>query len=148
MMFRGQFQHSLDAKGRIAVPARFRDSLAEGGACVLTPAPFDRCLHLYPLANWQTVEEKIADLPSMDPSVVRFRRIYVSAACECELDKSGRLLVPGPLRERVGLEREGLWAGMGRHLELWSVGDWQQALHLEPEAEAEFRRAVLEQIKI
>jgi MraZ protein len=148
MMFRGQFQHSLDAKGRIAVPARFRDALSDGGACILTPAPFDRCLHLYPLAAWQLVEEKIADLPSMDPNVVRFRRIYVSAACECEVDKAGRLLIPGPQRERIGLDREGLWAGMGRHLELWSVGDWQRALHLEPEAEAEFRRAVLEQIKI
>jgi len=148
MMFRGQFQHSLDAKGRIAVPARFRESLAHDGVCVLTPAPFDRCLHLYPLSAWQTVEEKIADLPSMDPHVVRFRRIYVSAACECELDKAGRLLVPGPLRERVGLERDGLWAGMGRHLELWSASDWERALHLEPAAEAAFRQAVLEQIKI
>lgn len=147
-MFRGQFQHALDAKGRIAVPARFRDALATSGTCILTPAPFDRCLHLYPLDAWQKVEEKIADLPSMDPNVVRFRRIYVSAACECELDKSGRLLVPGPLRERVGLDRDGLWAGMGPHLELWSVGDWQQALHLAPEAEAAFRQAVLEQIKI
>ena len=148
MMFRGQFQHALDAKGRIAVPARFRDALGEGGVCVLTPAPFDRCLHLYPLSAWQLVEEKIADLPSMDPHVVRFRRIYVSAACECELDKAGRLLVPGSLRERVGLDRDALWAGMGRHLELWSAADWQQALHLEPEAEAAFRKAVLEQIKI
>lgn len=147
-MFRGQFQHALDAKGRIAVPARFREALTGEGACILTPAPFDRCLHLFPLEAWQKVEEKLADLSSMDPHVVRFRRIYVSAACECELDKAGRLLVPSSLRERVGLDRDGVWAGMGRHLELWSAGDWEKALHLEPEAEAEFRRAVLEQIKI
>jgi len=147
-MFRGQFQHALDAKGRIAVPARFREALTGEGACILTPAPFDRCLHLFPLEAWQKVEEKLADLSSMDPHVVRFRRIYVSAACECELDKAGRLLVPSSLRERVGLDRDGVWAGMGRQLERWSAGDWEKALHLEPEAEAEFRRAVLEQIKI
>jgi MraZ protein len=149
-MFRGQFQHSIDAKGRISLPARFREALVASGdpRFVLTAALFDPCLHLYPMKAWEGLEEKIAALPSMDPNVVRFRRLYVSAACECEADKHGRLLVPGALREKTNLERDALWAGMGRHLELWSLSAWEAALELSPEEEANFKQAVLEQIKI
>ncbi len=149
-MFRGQFHHSIDAKGRISLPARFREGLSSGEnlCCIITPALFDKCLHVYPLPAWEQVEEKIAELPSMDPHVVRFRRLYVSAACECELDKSGRILVPGHLRERAELEKEALWAGMGRHLELWSTVNWEDALSLDPAEEENFKQAVLEQIKI
>lgn len=150
MMFRGQFQHSVDAKGRVSLPARFRDGLTAAGETrfVLTPALFDACLHLYPMRAWEELEEKIAELPSMDPHVVRFRRLYVSAACECEADKTGRVLVPTHLRERIGLERDALWAGMGRHLELWNQRKWEAALSISPEEEQTFKQAVLEQIKI
>ncbi len=149
-MFRGQFQHSVDAKGRISLPARFRDGLSACGEprCIVTPAPFDPCLHVYPLRAWEDFEEKMAALPSLDPHIVRFRRIYVSAACECELDRTGRILVPSPLRERAELKKDALWAGMGRHLELWSIDKWEQALSLDPADEASFKQAVLEQIKI
>jgi MraZ protein len=149
-MFRGQFQHSIDAKGRVSLPARFRDELTAGGdgRFVLTAALFDPCLHLFPLRAWEELEEKIASLPSMDPNVVRFRRLYVSAACECESDKHGRVLVPSQLREKARLDKDALWAGMGHHLELWSATEWEAALQLSPEAEADFRKAVLEQIKI
>ena len=92
-MFRGQFVHSVDAKGRISLPARFRDVLLadKDARFVLTPALFDPCLHLYPMAAWQEFEQKVAGLPSLDPNAVRFRRMYVSAAVECELDKAGRV---------------------------------------------------------
>lgn len=150
MMFRGQFQHSVDAKGRVSLPARFRDSLGSSGDArlVITPALFDKCLHLYPLCAWEELEEKIAALPSMDPNVVRFRRLYVSAACECEADKTGRVLIPNQLREKADLQKDALWAGMGRHLELWSTSAWESALELSVEEEANFKQAVLEQIKI
>ncbi len=149
-MFRGQFQHSVDAKGRISLPARFRETLVASGDArfVLTAALFDPCLHLFPMLAWEELEEKIAALPSMDPNVVRFRRLYVSAACECEADKHGRLLIPGPMREKVRLEKDALWAGMGRHLELWSTQEWDAALQMSPEEETNFKQAVLEQIKI
>ncbi len=149
-MFRGQFQHSIDPKGRVSLPARFRDALSGCGDArfVLTKALFDPCLHLYPLRAWEDLEEKIAALPSMDPHVVRFRRLYVSAACECEADKHGRMLIPGHLREKVNLTKEALWAGMGRHLELWSHEAWESALEMTPEEEQNFKQAVLEQIKI
>ena len=149
MMFRGQFRHSLDAKGRISLPARFRETGSKGsGTFILTPALFDPCLHLFPLAAWEQLEEKIAQLPSMDTQVVRFRRLYVSAACECELDKAGRVLIPNHLREQAALGKDALWAGMGRHLELWSAAKWDEALQVSQTDQEAFRRAVLEEMKI
>ncbi len=149
-MFRGQFVHSVDAKGRISLPARFRDVLlADGDArFVLTPALFDPCLHLYPMKAWEEFEQKVSELPSLDPNAVRFRRMYVSAAVECELDKAGRVLVPPHLRERAELDKsEALWAGMGRILELWSRARWDAALTMSPTDMDSFKLA-MEQIKI
>ena len=149
-MFRGQFEHTIDAKGRVSLPARFRDVLVASGDArfVLTPALFDRCLHLYPVRAWEELEEKIAALPSFDPHIVRFRRLYVSAAIECELDRSGRVLVPPSLRQRSELDKEVLWAGMGRTVELWSRKHWEGELALTAEEQAVFRKAVMEQIRI
>jgi MraZ protein len=149
-MFRGQFVHSVDAKGRISLPARFRDVLLadKDARFVLTPALFDPCLHLYPMAAWEEFEQKVSELPSLDPNAVRFRRMYVSAAVECELDKAGRVLVPPHLRERAELDKsEALWAGMGRILELWSRSRWDAALTMSPGEMDSFRLA-MEQIKI
>jgi MraZ protein len=149
-MFRGQFVHSVDAKGRISLPARFRDVLLadKDARFVLTPALFDPCLHLYPMAAWQEFEQKVSELPSLDSNAVRFRRMYVSAAVECELDKAGRVLVPPHLRERAQLDKsEALWAGMGRILELWSRARWDAALTMSPSEMDSFRLA-MEQIKI
>jgi MraZ protein len=149
-MFRGQFTHSVDAKGRISLPARFRDVLlADGDArFVLTPALFDPCLHLYPMRAWEEFEQKVSELPSLDPNAVRFRRMYVSAAVECELDKAGRVLVPPHLRERAELDKsEAVWAGMGRILELWSRARWDAAVTLSA-AEMDSFRLAMEQIKI
>jgi MraZ protein len=90
----------------------------------------------------------VAELPSLDPNIVRFRRLYVSAAVECELDKANRVLVPPQLRTMAGLEREALWAGMGRLLELWSKPRFEEAMAISPEDQAAFQRAVREQIRI
>jgi transcriptional regulator MraZ len=146
-MFRGQFVHSVDAKGRVSLPARFRDALiADGDArFILTPAPFDPCLHLHPMRAWEELEQKISELPRFDANIVRFRRLYISAALECELDRAGRVLVPPHLRERVGLERDALWAGMGRTIELWAKDRWEQATRMAPE-DREALEHVMEQI--
>jgi MraZ protein len=149
-MFRGQFVHSIDAKGRVSLPARFRDTLiADGDArLVLTPALFEPCLHLYPMHAWEALEQKISELPSFDTNVVRFRRLYVSAAIECELDKAGRVLVPPSLRDKAALGKDVLWAGMGRTVELWSKERWDAELAMSPEDEQAFKQAVMEQIRI
>lgn len=119
-MFRGQYEHAIDAKGRTSVPARFRDVLVAGGEerLVMTRG-LEPCLVCWPLREWQAFEERLAKLPQFDQSVASIRRIYVSGAVEIELDKLGRLLVPKELRDAAGLGREALWAGMGRHVELW-----------------------------
>jgi len=149
-MFRGQFAHTIDAKGRVSLPARFRDGLLAGGdpRFILTPALFEPCLHLYALRGWEELEEKIAGLPSFDPNIVRFRRLYVSAAIECELDKAGRVLVPPTLRERAALAKDALWAGMGKTIELWAKEKWDAELALSDDERTAFKQAVMEQIRV
>lgn len=149
-MFRGQFVHSIDAKGRVSLPARFRDALlADGdGRLVVTPALFDPCLHVYPMRAWEQFEHKVSELPSLDDNVVRFRRMYVSAAVECEVDKAGRILVVPHLRDQAELTKDVLWAGMGTNLELWSKNRWDAALAMTPAQAEAFKRAVMEQIRI
>lgn len=149
-MFRGQFTHSVDVKGRISLPARFREVLMSAGdpRLVLTPALFDPCLHLYPMRVWEEFEQRVTELPSLERHAVRFRRLYVSAAVECELDGSGRVLIPPHLRERAGLDdKDAVWAGMGRILELWSKSNWTRALEMTDEESDEFRKA-MEQIRL
>jgi MraZ protein len=120
-VFRGQYAHAIDEKGRTSVPSRFREVLAAcGESRLVITAGVDPCLVAYPMKEWIAFEERLARLPSFDPSVAMIRRLYVSGAVEVELDKVGRLLIPQTLREFAGLDREALWAGMGRHLELWS----------------------------
>lgn len=120
-MFRGQYEHAIDGKGRTSVPSRFREVLAEDDdkKIVLTTG-LDPCLVAYPMKEWLAFEERLAQLPRFDPSVAMIRRIYVSGAVELDIDKLGRVLIPQALRGYAGLERQALWAGMGRHLELWS----------------------------
>ncbi len=120
-MFRGQYAHAIDDKGRTSVPSRFRDVLAgTGEQRLVVTAGVDPCLVAYPMKEWIAFEERLSALPRFDPSVAMIRRLYVSGAVELEVDKVGRVLVPQTLRDFAGLEREALWAGMGRHLELWS----------------------------
>ncbi|WP_153822808.1 division/cell wall cluster transcriptional repressor MraZ [Polyangium spumosum] len=150
-MFRGHFEHAIDAKGRTSLPARFRDVLdapAEQVALILTPALFDPCLHCYPLKAWEELEAKIAALPQFEPNVVAFRRKYLSAAVECELDKQGRILVPPSLREHAGLHKEVLWAGMGATAELWSKERWKAAQTMSEAELASFKAAIAEQFRL
>ncbi|MBZ0121885.1 MAG: division/cell wall cluster transcriptional repressor MraZ [Sandaracinaceae bacterium] len=120
-MFRGQYEHAIDGKGRTSVPSRFREVLtaAEETKLVVTTG-LDPCLVCYPMREWLAFEERLAALPRFDPSVAMIRRIYVSGATEIEIDKLGRVLIPAALRDYAGLTRDALWAGMGTHLELWS----------------------------
>lgn len=120
-MFRGRYEHAIDGKGRTSLPSRFRDVLAASGdpRLVITTG-LDPCLVAYPMHEWIAFEERLAKLPQFDASVAMLRRIYVSGAVDCEIDRLGRLLIPASLRKHAGLERAALWAGMGRHIELWS----------------------------
>lgn len=132
-MFRGHFEHAIDDKGRTSLPARFRDVLAGPADApsadlrlILTPALGDPCLDVYPVRAWEELEQKLAGLNAFDAEVIEFRRFYVSAAVECELDKQGRILVPPSLRAHAGMEKSVLWAGHGQKAELWALEQWEQ----------------------
>lgn len=147
-MFRGRYEHALDAKGRTSLPSRFREVLAAAngddpsadGRLVITTG-LDPCLVAYPMAEWLSFEERLARLPQFDPTVATLRRIYVSGAVECELDKLGRILIPHGLREHADLGRQVLWAGMGRHVELWSK-DRFEALRRKVVADEDLRASM------
>jgi MraZ protein len=124
-MFRGRYEHTIDAKGRTSVPARYRDALGAAGdrRIVLTSA-LDPCLVAYAPIEWIAFEERLGRLPQFDRAVQKLRRIYVSGAVECDIDDVGRILVPPTLRDHAGLKKEVLWAGAGRYAELWDKDEW------------------------
>jgi MraZ protein len=142
-MFRGHFEHAIDDKGRTSLPARFRDVLAPTGEIrlVVTPALGDPCLDVYPMKEWELLEEKLSGKNAFDPQVIDFRRFYVSAAVECELDKQGRVLIPASLRDYAKLEKSVLWAGHGQRAELWSHEEWSALAKQKTQAELRDLRA-------
>ncbi len=120
-MFRGRYEHSIDAKGRTSVPSRFREVMtAQGDSKLVLTTGLDACLVAYPMAEWIAFEDRLSALPQFDADVVTLKRIYVSGAVECDVDKVGRLLIPAALRKHARLKRDALWAGMGAYIELWS----------------------------
>ena len=124
-MFRGRYEHTIDAKGRTSVPARYRDALgAAGDRRVVLTSALDPCLVAYTPMEWIAFEERLGRLPQFDRAVQKLRRIYVSGAVECDIDDVGRILVPPTLREHAALKKEVLWAGAGRYAELWDKDEW------------------------
>jgi MraZ protein len=127
-MFRGLYEHTLDAKGRISLPSHLRDVLArqldDRGERLIITTGIDRCLVAYPPSEWQAFEARLASLSQFDPAVVQLKRIYVAGATECQIDKHGRLLIPPLLREYAELERDLVWAGMVRTIEIWAKQHW------------------------
>jgi MraZ protein len=126
-MFRGRYEHTIDAKGRTSVPARYRDVLDSIGErrVVLTSA-LDPCLVAYTLPEWSAFEDRLAKLPQFDRAVQKLKRIYVSGAVECDIDDSGRILIPPTLREHAALQKDVLWAGAGKYAELWDKEAWRK----------------------
>jgi MraZ protein len=125
-VFRGSNEINLDAKGRMAVPARYRDALlANGnGQLVATIDIEDRCLFLYPLPAWQDIEAQIARLPTFNPDTRRLQRLLIGHARELELDGNGRVLIPPELRAYAGLDKQVVLVGQGHRFELWSAEHW------------------------
>lgn len=148
-MFRGHCHHTIDQKGRISFPARFREILEAGGnpRMVMTPALFDSCLDVYPVPAWEQVEQELVSNKSLNPDEVRYRRLYVSRAVDVELDKTGRVLVPQELRQAAHLEHEVLWVGSLTKVELWSKASWERYLTQTPEEYEAFKRSVQERYK-
>ncbi len=117
----GRYAHNLDAKGRLAIPARYREALAEG---VILTRGIDRCLALYPMGAWRPLAEKVAALPLTDADARNFRRLVFAEAADLTLDGQGRVLVPPDLRRYAGIEREALVVGVDTSIEIWSPERW------------------------
>lgn len=141
MMFMGQYEHSIDTKGRIIVPARFRENLGE--SFVVTRG-LDGCLFLYPDAEWQKFVEKLQSLPS-NQNTRRMQRQFLSKAMEVAIDKQGRILIPSLLREIASLEKEVVFVGMMNRIEVW---DKQTLAEQDMQEDEEALEATLDELDI
>lgn len=122
IMFIGEYQHSIDEKGRVQVPAKFRPALADGA--VVTRG-LDESLFLYTKAEWEKIAEKIAALPLSKASARSFSRLMLAGAMEVELDKQGRMMLPSYLRKFAGLGKGIIFAGLYTRIELWDEAKWR-----------------------
>lgn len=125
-MFRGEFSLTMDPKGRLAVPSRYRERLAEACACkvILTISLLERCLVVYPFPDWQQIEEELRKLPALDPKAQAISHLLIGHATECDLDGHGRVLVPPTLREFARIEKRVRAVGQVRKFELWDEDAW------------------------
>lgn len=120
-MLLGEYNHNVDEKGRVSVPAKFREDL--GGSFIVTKG-LDNCLFIYSKVEWSTFETKLKDLPLTNPNARNFIRFFFSGACECELDKQGRITLPQNLREYAGLSKDVTIIGVSTRVEIWDREKW------------------------
>ena len=121
-MFMGQYEHTIDAKGRTIIPVKYREELGE---TFVATRGLDGCLYLYPSADWQEFVDKLKSLPS-NLNNRKIQRQFLSKAMEVSLDKQGRILIPGMLREFAGLEKDISFVGMMNHVEIWAKDRLEQ----------------------
>lgn len=123
-MFRGRFEHTIDEKGRTSLPSKFREVLVANYDERVIMTNFDGCIWVYPVVEWQLIEQKVAALPQLNDRVKALQRVFISAATECPIDKQGRILVPPTLREYAGLTKDIVMVGMTKRVEIWSKDRW------------------------
>lgn len=121
-MFYGEYQHSVDAKGRVIVPSKFRDGLGEK---FIVTKGLDNCLFAYSAEEWSNLETKLKSLPFTDKDVRAFVRFFFAGATECEVDKQGRILLPQNLREYAGLDKDIYVIGVSTRVEIWDKAKWE-----------------------
>lgn len=131
-MFRGTFEHAIDAKGRTSLPAKFREVLSgkyggvEGQTMVIAPSPVDPCLRAYPMREWEAFEETLSTKGNFDPKVTMLLRLFVGSAHETPVDKLGRMLLAPGLREHGGLTKEVSFVGALKYIEVWDTERFQK----------------------
>ena len=141
-MFIGEHHHSIDDKGRVQIPAKWRSKLAVGGAVVTKG--FDGSLKCYPADVWQEIANRLSELPQSQPSVRAYVRQTLAGAVDVELDKLGRIVLPGLLRQFAGLKKQVVLAGLQDHLELWDQETWEKYLTTVDQTSPEFGQALQE----
>ena len=125
-MFRGSFFHTIDEKGRIIIPAKFRDVIKAGGGDGVMISKMDKSLFAYTFEEWAKIENKILALAEKSEHMRRFRRVFVGGAFECNSDKQGRILIPPILRQYSEIDRETVLVGVLDHFEIWSREYWER----------------------
>ncbi len=128
-MFRGANTVTLDTKGRLAMPARYRERILESsaGRLIATVDRTDQCLLLYPLPEWEEIERKLMQLPTLNAATRRLQRLMVGHATDIDMDAHGRLLIPPKLREYAALTRDLMLVGQGARFELWDEARWEES---------------------
>ncbi|MEW6439624.1 MAG: division/cell wall cluster transcriptional repressor MraZ [bacterium] len=124
--FRGQIPHSLDTKGRVSIPSRFREILREKYNEQLLISSREKCLVAYPLQEWEKLEDRLLQLPQFSRDVKDYQRTFLSSAQECPVDGQGRILIPPELRGRAGLKDKVLFVGMLSHFEIWDQAVFEE----------------------
>ena len=122
-MLIGEYEHTLDAKGRISMPAKLRKDMGE---TFIVTKGLDGCLFAFSQAEWLNFEEKLKALPLSDKNARNFVRFFLAGATECEIDKQGRFLIPSNLRIAASLEKEAIIIGVGTRLEIWNKTIWNE----------------------
>ena len=123
-MFMGEYNHTVDAKGRLIVPSKFREQL--GDEFVVTKG-LDGCLFVYENTEWKILEEKLKNLPLTNANARKITRFFLAGATLCEVDKQGRILLPSVLREFAKIEKDAVMVGVGNRIEIWSRESWTSA---------------------
>ena len=121
-MFMGEYNHTIDAKGRLIIPAKFREVL--GDEFVVTKG-MDGCLFVFDNSEWQVFAEKLRSLPMIDKEVRQFTRFFLAGAASVEVDKQGRILLPSVLRDFAGITKDTVRIGVGSRIEIWSKDRWE-----------------------
>ena len=121
-MFIGEYNHTIDAKGRLIVPSKFRESLGEE---FVATKGLDGCLFVYPMKEWNEFTEKLRELPLTKKDARQFSRFFLAGAASCEIDKQGRILIPAVLREFAKLEKDAVLVGVSSRIEIWSKANWE-----------------------
>ena len=125
-MFRGSSFHTIDAKGRIIIPSRFREEINAGGSDGVMVSSMDKCLFAYSYSDWSKIENRILSLAEKSESMRRFRRIFIGGAFDCGIDKQDRILIPPMLRHYAALDKDIVLVGVLDHFEIWSRANWDQ----------------------
>ena len=124
-MFLGEYEHSVDTKGRLAVPAKFRPQLEAG---LVVTRGFERCLQVYPMQQWQILSERVSGLSLGAAELRNLRRLLFGNASDMEVDKQGRILLPANLRTYAGIGDVAVVVGMNTYFEIWAKDDWEAAM--------------------
>ncbi|WP_026939582.1 division/cell wall cluster transcriptional repressor MraZ [Hippea alviniae] len=141
-MFRGRFEYTLDEKGRVKIPPKFKEVIKDKHINTLVLTVFDECIYAYPYDVWEELEKKAVNLPLTNKAARRFKRMFFSSAQDVNIDKQGRILIPSVLREDAEIDKDVVILGNLDHIEIWSKQKWENESKALREAEDELAEEI------